>query len=86
MKTVEQAVARKEHPEPGLETIYKDPKPLNEIDTEDMQFPNCPWCGFEHYEDYAEFEEGLAECENCSKEFEVSFVTHYTTERYTNDN
>lgn len=83
METREEIIARKSLPEPGLKTIYQPAKILYDIDTEDMQYPNCPWCGFEHYEDYTDFHEGLAECENCGKDFEVKYVYHYTTERYT---
>ncbi len=79
--TVEQEVARKQLPEPGLETTLAPAKPINDIDTEDMQYPNCPWCGFEHYEDYTDFYEGVFSCENCDKDFEVKYVYRYTTER-----
>lgn len=81
--TIEQEVARKKNPEPGLETTIAPAKPLIDIDTEDMQYPLCPWCGFEHNETYWEFHEGIGECENCGKEFEVKYTYHYTTERHT---
>ena len=64
------------------ETTYQPAKPESEIYTEDTQFPVCPWCGFEHYEDYWEFKESVFDCENCGKEFEVKHVIHFTTEKY----
>ncbi len=68
-----------------LKTIYKPAIPESEISTEDNQSPGCPWCGFEHYENYWEFQESIYECENCGKEFEVKYVYRYTTEKYEED-
>ena len=83
---IEQEIARRKLPEPGLETTLAPAKSLNDIDTEDMKYPNCPWCGFEHYENYTDFSvESIYDCENCGKDFEVKHVYHYTTERYSEE-
>ena len=66
-----------------MTNVYKESKPENEIDTEENRFPVCPWCGFEHYENYWEFNESVYNCENCDKEFEVKHVVRYTTEKRT---
>ena len=61
---------------------YAPNKPENEIDAEDNQFPVCPHCGFELYEEYWTYEDGdNPECENCGKDFHVKHVIRYTTSK-----
>lgn len=56
-------------------------KELNLICTDSQQFPICPWCGYEHRDNYCDFGEGENECEDCGKPFIVTHVTVYTTEK-----
>jgi len=58
---------------------------INLTCTDNQEYPVCPWCGHEHRDNYFEFSEGLNECEYCGNEFSVTYVTHYTTEKVSDD-